>query len=225
MTSTARGKTGASGELGPGQGGGANALSVHHDRPPRRLTAEQRGLAEEHWEYALKIAEWFARRYPAIELDWEGAVGVGICEAAESYRSGEGTAFKTHAGTRCRGACLDLMRSQRIKGYGRIAGYLGAPAITSLYAPLWTTAEGMVVRRDHLVASEDLPVGWELESQEEVKRLTRSLPGRFGVAIRLLYLHAETGRQKATAAALGLSESRVNQIHSRAIETLREVAC
>lgn len=205
-----------------------SSLPRRRRRGGHRLSPEQSRRAAEHWGTALELASYFERRYPGHRLDWQGAAALGVCQAVATYRDGEGASLKTHIQRRVAGACLDLMREQRVNGYGRAVRYQGAPRIRSLDARIRDAAnvtdDYRVVHHRDLIASEELPVGWELESADEVKALTRLLPGKPAVVMRLVYLHAATRRLRDAAEAMDLSESRVAQIRADSLELLRELA-
>jgi DNA-directed RNA polymerase specialized sigma subunit len=195
----------------------------HGKRDP--LTPEQSQLAGEQWGLACRVARRFSRRCPGVQIDWEGAAALGVCRAAATYREDRGTTVETHVHNKVIWACIDLMRDQGVRGYGRHHRYEGVPEILSFDRPVLS---GYDSGRDALFGdlatpvADEPPVGWELEWEDEIGALTRGLPGRQGQAIRLYYLHAETKTMRKAGAALGLSESRVSQIHADWTVRLRE---
>jgi hypothetical protein len=71
------------------------------------------------------------------------------------------------------------------------------------------------------IGSDELPVGWETESQDAVEGIARALPARHGEVVRAMAL--EAGCTFAAAGArIGRSEAVAWRMHAEAIEILRQ---
>jgi RNA polymerase sigma factor (sigma-70 family) len=202
--------------------------SYHESEPRPRLTAAQRELVAEHWEYALKCGESLIYASERTNGDWQGAVGEALCQAAMSFDPSRGYTFKTYLVPRVRGAILDNRRASRPKGYRREQEHrpLLFQMSTTKAAAHGGEAYGDDIPLDERLALTDdsLPVGWEAEYEDEVKTLARRMPRNYGPVFVRLYLHASDTTMKAAGQSLGFSESRISQIHSLGCEILRQAA-
>lgn len=184
----------------------------------KRLTDEQAELAGEYWEKAIGLAKLHAKNHRHLDLDWETAAAFGLCDAAFRFDPTLGNKFWTYASHRIQFAFIDLMRVSGVRGYGRTQNYEGAPVIQSIDFDYSISGRASSFAAT-IEAEEDTP-GWELRSVEEVYGLTNRLASPAKDVVRLYYCHGLTLKQ--TGERLGFSESRASQLHSQAIEFLRE---
>lgn len=187
------------------------------------LTDDQRALAgdPEHIALALRIARSMARYCPREVEAMESAALFGLVLAARTFDPALGVRFTTYTAPRITGAILDAARLELPKGFRRNKG--NAPHTHSLSAQLnHSDYENRQATGLDTLTSDELPVGWELESLDAVEVLSCRLPARYGRAVRAYLTRCDTGTMKATAATVGLSESRVSQMLSTAANMLRE---
>jgi RNA polymerase sigma factor (sigma-70 family) len=203
---------------------------------PRRepLTVEQQALASDprHLNLASDIAGHFARDFPRLADEFHSEAGLALCTAARTFEPARKASFYTHATNRIEGAMLDVLRNSGVRGYRgrreRRRHEEEAPRVRSLdaaipakgqaaYDGFWTAATTI----GGAIDSGEEPVGWEIESWEELKRITSRLPIKHRTVLRLLYGHAETRTMAVAARAIGASESYVSYIHTEAIQMLR----
>lgn len=183
----------------------------------RRLATDPANLRR-----ARQLAEYWCAVRPGLGRfadEIESAALMGLWEAARGFDPDAGFKFWTYAGSIIRGRMLDECRalgSFGLKG-GVVAVRRGEfpEAPVSLSAPRSgpTTYDESCLA--DFVPSGCLPVGWEAEYEDEVRALARRCPAGHGEVIIRMYLHADSARMKAAAAAVGLSESRVSQIHTQ----------
>jgi RNA polymerase sigma factor (sigma-70 family) len=190
---------------------------------PAPLTADQQSLASDprSLEIAASIARRYARSFPRLAEELHSEAFLALCTAARTFEPHRQVSFPTHAANRIHGGMLDLCRGLTPRGYRR-RDRADAPHVGSLETIQAVDDTGQPLTLHDFLAADEDPVGWEVEYQDEVAQLSRSLPPRDGVIFRLLYGHAETARMKVTAYAAGLSESRISQIHARAVAILDE---
>lgn len=192
-------------------------------RSARRLTAEQSGLAADpaHIGLAEKIAAKFGGRCPMLADEFPGAARLAVVEAAATFDPTRGTSFRVYMKNRVFGACLDVMRASVPRGYGR--KYMdGMPRIMSLDVQIPSAYDnGRHLARSAGIESRDDPPEWGDDYQDALDDLTRRLPLAERRVMLCLYGRAEMIRMKDVGRALGLSESRVSQIHSSALALLR----
>ncbi len=158
-------------------------------------------------------------RLPASvgEEDLFSAGMVGLLSAARSYDPNRGAEFKTYAYHRIRGAILDelrrldfLPRSQRERNrrIGRESpGLVPLPTDEDGQECLEAAPERQAVDNEDLLA----------RLREEIDRL----PARMRTVMALY--HYEGLKMREIGERLGLTESRVSQIHSNAVSRLRRV--
>ena len=174
---------------------------------------------------------------------------IGLMEAIERFDPGRGLAFQTFAVPRIRGAMVDALRAldwvprsvrdkvRQVEGAQRtlesrlgripddpeIAAELGISVreLRELYAKLGVT--GVATMEDFELADDLSAAAAEEIEDDQAKaallRVVGELPERDQVIIALYYFEgftlAEIGR------VLGVTESRVSQLHSRATMVLR----
>ncbi len=192
-----------------------------------------------------------ARLPPNIELDDLLQVGViGLIQAGGTYDAARGASFSTHAGIRIKGAMLDEVRrndwvprsvQQNMKqvstAIAELEASLGRTVTdTEIAAELKISLEDYrQMSRDlaycRLTSLEDSTVGVESEqagpfSQFEDARFRqtlsdaiKSLPEREALMMSLYY--GDELNLKEIGEVMGVSESRVSQIHGQALARLR----
>lgn len=179
--------------------------------------------------FARNIARRIASRSGALRHleDLEAAALVGLVQAARSFDPECGCQFQTHATNRISSAVLDELRSIRCRGFGGATplvrrgewvpcGSLDADRVggdSTIHH-----GKGRALR--DLVPSRELPIGWEVESEDEVHGILDPL-GRDGTIVADYVLRADRRTLKAAAAARGLCESSGSKIVSRIIGELR----
>ena len=172
----------------------------------------------EQWRHLVwYVVNRIRPRLPACvsEEDLFSAGMVGLMVASRSYDASRGAEFKTYAYHRIRGAILDelrrldfLPRSQREKAR---ADGREAPAMVAIP----TDEDG----QESLAAGE-LEPGCETEDLRDLLlREVDRLPEKMRIVMTLYY--QEGLRMREIGDRLGLTESRVSQIHSNAVSRLR----
>jgi RNA polymerase sigma factor for flagellar operon FliA len=192
-----------------------------------------------------------ARLPPYIELDDLLQVGViGLIQAGSSYDASRGASFATYAGIRIKGAMLDEVRrndwvprsvqqnmkqvsdaiSQLEARHGRVA------SDTEIAAELeMSLAEYRNLTRElsysRLTSLEDSSVGIESKEPDPFAQLEdgdlketlvnaiKSLPEKEALMMSLYY--GEELNLKEIGMVMGVSESRVSQIHGQALARVR----
>jgi RNA polymerase sigma factor (sigma-70 family) len=190
----------------------------------RKMTDEQRELAAAHVHLARGAADKLGRRWPALADDLYSAALVGLCDAAVKFRPEDGHQFATYAPQRIVGAILDYMRVEGGLGMGNarmMKRRNDAPVVMLASTPLPCAAnDNRPETLADVIPSGELPVGWEIESEDAVRVLTRAL-GKAGAAVRLYLLRADLeGRMRDVAEELELSESRASQLVADALAQL-----
>jgi RNA polymerase sigma factor (sigma-70 family) len=175
---------------------------------------------------ANAIAGWYVASVPQHEADIRSAAFYGLVLAAGRWKDGAGASFSTFATYRIRGAIRDALRELLPRGYRRTPDL--APSIDPIETPEDIVAEygraetGGPAACESVIDDVALPVGWEAESADEVERLSRCLPPVHGAALQLVYLHGAGATLKAAGSVMQLSESRMSQLVTQAVEMLRE---
>jgi RNA polymerase sigma factor FliA len=169
----------------------------------------------------------------------------GLMDAIEKYDDSRAVKFETYAITRINGSILDALRSldwvpravrQRAREVDRASEQLESelgldldrlrqrarPTMVSLEEPLPNPSDHEVFVRDTLEDAEsDVTVEIERDEQRrELESAVEDLPPQERTVIRRYYFRGET--LKDIKAELGVSESRVSQIHSQAVTHLRQ---
>lgn len=159
----------------------------------RRLTEEERAKAANPefltiaTEEAGRAARFDRRRYE----DFLSAAYCGIVEAVHDY---DPKRSKMDQGLfvryRCRFAIYDAMRTERPLGYRNWIYRHEKQPTTSGNANV--ACDGVIDDSIELLPSEDLPIGWELESMDEVEKIPNKLEGHKKVVAKLLFAHGLT---------------------------------
>ncbi len=231
---------------------------AHAYQKVAETTAPQVGSIESYIPLVKRIAWHLKGRLPDSVLvdDLIQAGMVGLIEAINNYKEGQGATFETYAGIRIRGAMLDEIRrgdwtprsvhrkarevSEAIAAVearvGReardeeVAAELGI-SLAEYHKILQDTSCAQLLSidepdhneldEDQLVSERPTPVA-EVTSEafqgalaEEIGRL----PEKEKLVMALYY--DEELNLKEIGEVLGVSESRVSQIHSQAIKRLR----
>lgn len=183
------------------------------------LTDGQRALAGDprHVGYARARSAPWRRKYPWLADDIESAALEGLVKAARSYDPGRGLDFNTILGPSVDGRILDFLREyHQLLGWRRKAR-ADAPQVERLFTERW--AHWLDLPDEP--ASDEGPVGWEMEGEAGVEELTKGLPATHRRAVRAYYTRAGA-TNLSVAGELGVSESRVSQIISQSLSMLRE---
>lgn len=188
---------------------------------------------EDLMRYALFLAKNFCyvRKLPAhVSDDMRQAARLGAWQAWERFDPEKGIKLKTYSTRRIVGAMIDEIREtwphHRVRrAKARRAKTYSIEAIYGSVVANNTHKEKAI--SDRFSISEELfvdkwthPVGWEMESEEEVRKITKALPKDQGDVLRSLYLEADKCRMRQAGEAHGFSESRVSQIHTTLCEAV-----
>jgi len=207
-------------------------------------------LVNQHLPLVKRLASQLAVKLPShIEIEDLIQVGlIGLLKAVDDYQSDSGAVFSTYATIRIRGAMLDELRGRDWlprsvqRDLGRVAAAiekveqrLGRPASEKEIADeLDMNLEDYRVLAGELACARisqldeaELPPGDE-EPAEQVAEETRraaladaitTLPEKEGLMLSLYY--SEGLNLKEIGLVMGVSESRVSQIHGQAVARLK----
>ena len=198
---------------------------VNANRSEARLTPEQQAMAAEPGVIALarRMAIRKAKTSPVPLEDLCSAALLAVVEAARSFDSGRGVAFHRHASRRIEGAMKDLLRDEHLSGYGRSwlerNPGVDRPSVQSLDASIGL--DGRRTIGDEL-ASDDLPVGWEVDSLDAVESMIGTMPVECREAARLYFTNAGTRLMAEVAERFGVSSTTVKTRISRGLAAIRE---
>ena len=207
-------------------------------------------LVQQHLPLVKRLASQLAVKLPShIEVEDLIQVGlIGLLKAVDDYQSDSGAVFSTYATIRIRGAMLDELRGRDWlprsvqRDLGRVAAAIdrveqrvGRPAQeTEIAAEM-----GMPVEQYRSLAGElacarvtqldeaELPPGIdepdeqfvEVTKREALVTAIEALPEKEGLMLSLYY--SEGLNLKEIGLVLGVSESRVSQIHGQAVARLK----
>lgn len=149
---------------------------------------------------------------------------IGLMDAIDKFDARVGVQFETYAARRIRGAMLDGMRASR--WFPRGAEHRASRRIQEVVAVDFQTAQsphGYPLAETLSDRVESLP-GDEAElaaEHQEVVRAIDSLPQRERRVVLDYYF--ERRRLAVIGAEMGISESRVCQLHRRALQVLRSI--
>lgn len=208
-------------------------------------------LVNDFLHLVKRIAHYMVVRLPAhIEVDDLIQVGlIGLLEAAKNYTPSLGASFETYASIRIRGAIIDDLRRndwvprtvqlkirqlakatqevenqlQRAASDTEIAQHMNLD-IDTYHTVLRETSGGRTVDIDaaELTANTSDEPQQNMEESGFIKELAaqiEQLPEREKLVMSLYY--EEELNLKEIGKVLGVSESRVSQIHSQAVARLR----
>lgn len=218
----------------------------------RREGAARDALVRQHLPLVRRLAYDLSRRLPAsVEVDELVSAGsLGLLQAIDRFEPARGLAFSTFATPRIRGAMLDMLRAasqapravrarrrQVAAAADRLTAQLGrAPDSEEMAAALGVDTEtyGRWIR--DIVALEAVPLdvaeaerflpvtGGDAEEppmSDALEAALGHLPERERQVLALYYF--EDLPQREIARVLGVTESRVSQLHTRAVERLRQI--
>jgi len=175
-----------------------------------------------------QVVSQIARRLPPNVLR-DDLLSAGICGLLDSLRRNggdEGDTFEWYARMRIRGAVVDELRAQdwlsrrrrAALASGKEDGCRARPTALVSLAELTPEEESTF-----LVAEAQDPVAM-LETRDAIRRLRlamEKLPDRERTIMALLYFGGK--KLKEIGATLNISEPRVSQLHSRALDRLRQI--
>jgi RNA polymerase sigma factor for flagellar operon FliA len=181
-----------------------------------------------HMPLVRQVVARFLRRLPANVMR-DDLVSAGVYGLVDSLRKNggdQGSAFESYARIRIRGAILDELRAQdwlprraRWAARGNAEHAEGTPVAVVALEDL-----GSAERCATMVDAEAKDPSEQLEERQGSARLARAierLPTREGTIVRMHYYQG--ARFKDIGAALGVSEPRVSQLHSRAMGQLKKL--
>jgi RNA polymerase sigma factor for flagellar operon FliA len=212
----------------------------------RDLSARN-AMVERHLPLVRRMANQLSRQLPPhIEVDELLSAGaVGLMQAVDRFEPARGLAFSTFATPRIRGAMLDALRStQRIprtlrtrrrqisSAVNRLSNQLGrSPTSSEVADELEVDGETYYRWRRDISAVEPVPleaaetaaVSWQTsdEGNPDLAEALLQLPDRERQVLALYYY--EELPQREIALALGVTESRISQLHTRALARLRGI--
>ena len=180
-------------------------------RTVRPLTAEEQQLAERAFEYARPVAEGYAKRWARVRVDWSGEVALRICRLIPTFDPSR-SALRAWAISHANFACQDAIRMKadtpRSRGVNRRL------RTVSLDAPLPDDS-------DHTYAgSIEGPGLPDPFTDDDAAHLLRGLPAIQRAAVWETVVEGRAQHQ--VARDFGVSEGRISQLRTRALEYLRE---
>lgn len=170
------------------------------------LTPEQSALVAEHWGLARGLARKHAAKHPSLNLDFESAAAEALCDVASRFTNEHAAKFWTFASYRVKGAFLDEMRKERLLGYPR-GKYEGTPEVYSMNLA------------DHDATHSEVPIGWEMQWQDNVESLAGRLEWLPREVVILSYLYGFT--LEKIGRVLNISETWASKIRIEAISLMR----
>lgn len=196
----------------------------------QQVTSQRSEALLEYYPMVRRIAHRAAATYglpvgvEAADLVSSGIIG--LAEAWDRYDTSRGVAFEAFAVPRIKGAVIDAIRSsdwvpRKARQRSRNTGEPVAVLVSLDGQRSNGESDGSSADR---IADESLPLpGMELLAAEQRRELVvalNDLPERERLIVTLHYFH---GTQLAEIArSLGVTESRVSQLHGRALRMLRE---
>jgi len=172
-------------------------------------------LVEHYAEFAAMLAAIALRKFPSSiwREEIEQAALIGLLQAVERFDPDRGVLFETFAAWRVRGAIGDELRSvdhlKRGARHDDVEHELEAPK---------SLEEFEATDRVSALGAEDLELG-RLPLLEELDQALAQLPERERMVV---VLHKLEGFKMAQLAELlGVTESRVSQLYTKALQRLR----
>ncbi len=188
----------------------------------RRLTEEQRALAELAWELAQPAIRKMVKRW-GDTLDFAGEVGLRIARLIPDFDPSR-SALRTWAFHQAYFACLDTIRASYSPGEKRSRRHTRT---MSLHAQVASSVSRQQDFRENLSEMAHTLLDWQGEDDpptplEQIEAAQRLLRGLLPFERAVLWGAEVEGRtQKAVAEDFGLTESRSSQMRKQAIEFLR----
>lgn len=203
------------------------APSAPLKRPaPRRFSdAEARALVQRFAPLVRQIAGGFQRKLPRNVLrdDLVAAGMVGLWDAVRRHGAAADETFEWYVRVRVRGAILDELRAQdwlprRARATAEASeGALAAPFVVRLDdVSDWEQARCLATNDSSAEASLDAKA-----SQGALARAVEQLPERERHIVSMHYFKGV--KFKDLGAELGVSEPRISQLHTRAMQRLRAI--
>lgn len=179
----------------------------------RPLTEAEKAVAEEWWPTALRLGEIMAWQYYAHRCGVEPSdiATEGLTKAVKATLR-PGHPFGALLARCVRLVAIDLIRTATDWRKVWRRGKDKAPSTIQLDTE---AAAAALLLDEH-------PIGWEIESEDEVRRFSRGLTPKEGEVVRRLYLDASIMTMKQAGKAMGVCESRVSQLHHDAIMLMRD---
>jgi RNA polymerase sigma factor for flagellar operon FliA len=207
-------------------------LSAAH-APAEATTVIETAEIETYLPLVHQQVARFLRKLPpnVLREDLVAAGMIGLIDSLRKNGKDRGPAFEWYARIRIRGAILDELRAEDWLSRRARAKVTQAKSETGATVNTKGGAAGTFVRLDDLLAYDsnlDFADAAEmrpcalLESRQDMHGLleaVKNLPERERFIITAHYL--EGVQMKVIAKQLGVSEPRVSQIHTRAVERLR----
>ncbi len=189
------------------------------------MTQHELWTAHRHQVRTTALLLW-TRTTPAGRrcTDTDELIAAGewaLWQAAERYDPAASAVFWTYAQRRVWGAMVDWLRETAAGTRRHHVAVERFSEVAAKQRPTNRGRPGPGLQLEAAFAVYDVPSA-ALERHDEVDRQLRQLRERERVIMRLYHLDGLTMRQ--TAARVGLSESRVSQILTDALNQLREIA-
>lgn len=178
------------------------------------LTASQQEVASspELIRFVQAVARKYCERaglYAGSQDPYISAAYYALCKAARDWKLGFGCTFKSYLYMRVLGELRDTGRMELPKGYRKTD--LELPNVLESGFSAIPSGPDM---SDELFRSEDLPVGWEIESEDAVRTLLKRVPTDHHMRRVLEGVWLRGLMQKELADELGVTQSRVSQIYN-----------
>lgn len=166
-------------------------------------------------EWARDLAAAVARKAvggAADDLidDVENAALAGVWEAANKYDPASGVPWRAYAYHTATRRAKDRLRELRSCGQRRAGKWSDLKVIREGDGPE-ESAFNLAA-----VPSEELPIGWEVESEDGVHAIAGKLPPRCALAVRTFYLAADATTMKRVGRAMGVTDSAVSRMLAQA---------
>ena len=226
---------------------GTDAMLSEYEVNSRQSTDH---LVNQHLPLVKRLASQLAVKLPShIEIEDLIQVGlIGLLKAVEDYQTDSGAVFSTYATIRIRGAMLDELRGRDWlprsvqRDLGRVAAAIekveqrvGRPASEKEIADeldmnledYRVLAGELACARISQLDEQELPPGDDEPADRVVEETRRTalanaitmLPEKEGLMLSLYY--SDGLNLKEIGLVLGVSESRVSQIHGQAVARLK----
>jgi len=185
---------------------------------------EEAQLLKQYAPVVAQIVGGFQRRLPRNVLrdDLMAAAMTGLWDAIRKQSGNFGEGFECYLRVRIRGAILDELRSQdwlprRARAAASVAEGAGSPCVVRM------EDLGSLGRSRALGESEEADGESTLLTKctrEALERAICTLPGREQLIVSRHYFGG--AKFKEIGEQLGVSEPRISQLHSRAMQRLRD---
>jgi RNA polymerase sigma factor (sigma-70 family) len=158
---------------------------------------------------------WTRNRSWAFDDAFSAAL-IGLITALDTFdgRGGD-DAFEAYAHT-----IIVYTVGSSLHNVGVPRGFRRAPNKERAISPRIATIDA--AGAPQLVDRDAPPVGWDLEWEESLRDMARSLPPRHADVFLARHLHADGERFEAVARRTGLSRSAAYRLHDEALAMLRD---